>query len=223
VREGCDLIFQVGDFGFWPHTDPEYVDQVNRHLLKQDMWMVWIDGNHENFDVLYTTEWPRTEKGFWRIADRVMYAPRGHRWQWDGLNFLSLGGGYSIDKQWRLSQGPMGVYWWPQETITLREVYKAIEGGAVDVMFTHDMPTGVDLGITLYKENPEDVQNRMAVRTVVNDVKPKRLYHGHYHHRNNFTLRLDDGASVEIISLADWRGLPLDSTWEVLDTNEIRR
>lgn len=221
-QEGCDVIVQVGDFGFWPHTDPEYVETVSRHLAKRDKWMVWIDGNHENFDVLYNTEWERTEEGFWRIAPNVYYAPRGLRWRWDGVNFLALGGGYSIDKDWRLAQGPIGQYWWPQETITQRQVYEAIEGGAADVMFTHDCPLGVEIGNPDYKTDRESEQNRMAVRAVVDEVKPLRLYHGHFHHRQDSVLTLEGGARVEIVSLADWRGLPLDSTWTVLNTVEIK-
>jgi hypothetical protein len=165
-QTGCALIFQVGDFGFWPHTDPDYV------------------------------------------------------------RFLALGGGYSIDKQWRLSQGPSGQYWWPQETITQREVYTAIEGGETDVMFTHDAPEGTDIGNPMFtemlKNTPECHQNRMAVRAVVDVAKPLRLYHGHFHHREDYMLILEDGTEVEVFALADWRGLPFDSTWTVLDTAGIK-
>lgn len=221
-RTNCDLIVQVGDFGFWPHTDPDYVEIVNRHLEKQGLTMVWIDGNHENFDALYNTDWPRTPDGFWQIAEHVFYAPRGHRWEWDGVRFLALGGGYSIDKMWRLSQGPIGQFWWPQETITQREVYEAIEGGAADVMFTHDCPLGIQIGNPMYKTEPESTQNRMAVRAVVDAVKPLRLYHGHFHHRQDAVLTLEDGHEVEVFSLGMWQGLPLDSTWTVLDTVDVK-
>lgn len=221
VRENCDVIFQVGDFGFWPHTTPEYVGQVNQHLEKADKWMVWIDGNHENFDALYGDVWPRSVQGFWKIAPRVLYAPRGHRWIWDGVRFLALGGGYSIDKDYRLSLGPIGLYWWPQETLTQREVYEAIVGGETDVMFTHDCPLGVEIGNPEYKTDPASMQNRMAVRAVVDKAKPSRLYHGHFHHSMRSTLVLEDGTEVQVYSLADWNGLPLSGIWEVLDTKEV--
>lgn len=219
-RQGCRVIVQVGDFGFWPHTDPDYVHHVNKCMLKNNMFVVWIDGNHENFDVLFGTDWPETRLGFSRIAERVLYAPRGHRWEWDGVRFLSLGGGYSIDKDWRLSQGPEGMYWWRQETITQADVMNC-GTNAVDVMFSHDMPEGVDLGISLTHNSREDQWNRKAVRAVVDKVKPARLYHGHYHHANQTLLRIDGSYPVEINSLDMWRGVPLNSHWATLDLREI--
>lgn len=229
VRKGCQVIVQVGDFGFWPHTAPEYVEYVSRKMVKHNLDLVWIDGNHENFDVLYGTEWPRTREGFWVIADRVLYAPRAHRWQWGDVRFLSLGGGYSIDKEWRLANGPVGLYWWPQETITQREVYDCLNGdGPVDVMFTHDMPEGTKLGVPLTHSSSGDEQNRMAVRTVVDGLRPWVLYHGHYHHRQDSLLFIETDDphathSVQIVSLADWRGVPLESTWTVLDLSEFKK
>ena len=217
----CSVIVQVGDFGYWPHTDPDYVHYVNKKMLKHDLTLLWIDGNHENFDALYGTDWPKTPEGFWRMDDRVLYAPRALRWEWDGVRFLALGGGHSIDKEWRLSQGPVGLYWWPQETIKQKDVYNCLDGGEVDVMFSHDMPDGAELGIELIKAWPEDHQNRVAVRTVVDAVKPKRLYHGHYHHRNDSLLRIEGAPPVQIVSLGMWQGLPLSSMWTVLDLGEL--
>lgn len=221
-RKNCQVIVQCGDFGFWPHTDPDYIEHVNKAMIKREMLLVWIDGNHENFDALLDGEWEKTPRGFWKIASNILYAPRGLRWEWSEVKFLALGGAHSIDKMWRLSQGPIGMYWWPQETITQRDVYTAIEGGPVDVMFSHDMPTGTDIGIMLYKDHPEDDQNRMAVRTVVESVAPLRLYHGHYHHRKDSLLEIDGKRPVQIFSLADWKGFPLSSTWEVLDLDELK-
>ena len=222
-RKDCQVIVQCGDFGFWPHTDPGYVDIVNEAMKKRGLLLVWIDGNHENFDALFDGEWEKTPRGFWKIASNVLYAPRGLRWEWNDVTFLALGGAHSIDKMWRLSRGPIGKYWWPQETITQKNVYDALEGGPVDVMFSHDMPKGTDIGITLYKDHPEDDQNRLAVRVVVEGVIPLVLYHGHYHHRNTTLLEIDDQRPVRIESLADWKGFPLSSTWTVLDLDELKQ
>ncbi len=219
LKEGCSTIVQVGDFGFWPHTSPDFVEVVSRNLKVP---MVWVDGNHENFDVLFSTDWPKSARGFWKIADNVYYAPRGHRWEWDGVRFLSLGGGYSIDKEWRLSQGPEGMYWWRQETITQKNVYDC--GHApVDVMITHDMPAGTDLGISLTHNSREDQWNRKAVRAVVDAVKPGLLYHGHYHYANESLLRIDGAPPVKIVSLDMWKGFPLDSHFAVLDLAKASR
>lgn len=205
-RVACEVILQCGDFGFWPQRYPEYVTQVNNAMRKggAPLNLVWIDGNHEDFDSLYGTEWPRTAKGFWKLADYVHYAPRGLRWTWQGTRFMALGGGYSIDKSMRTPH----VSWWPQETITQKQVYDILNDGQgdVDVMFTHDMPEGTE-GIPLYfKNSPEDANNRMAVRSVVEHVKPKHLYHGHYHHYRESVLHIRNIPDIKVHSLDMYRG-----------------
>lgn len=219
-QQDCRIVVQCGDFGFWPHLSPDYVHLVNKNLMRYDISMVWVDGNHENFDVLFSTEWPRSEHGFSRIADRIYYAPRGHRWEWDGVRFLALGGGYSIDKDWRLSKGPEGMYWWRQETITQADVVRC-GTDPVEVMVTHDMPSGAELGIALHHNSREDEWNRKAVRAVVDAVKPRMLFHGHYHYSNSTVLEIEEAPPVKIEALDMYKGLPLKSHYRVLDLGDL--
>ena len=229
VEQNCDVIVQCGDFGYWPHTDPDYLMQVNAAMKRtnkkrdgEGLFTLFIDGNHENFDALLDSNWEITPEGFWKLDEFVYYAPRATRWEWSGVKFLALGGAHSIDKEWRLAQGPVGLYWWPQETIKQRDVYDCLnppDGGEVevDVMISHDMPLGTELGITLYKLDPEDDQNRMAVRTVVEHVKPKHLFHGHYHHRRDSLLHVPGQKPVEIHSLDMYRHMTENTgMWKVL-------
>lgn len=227
-KRGCDVILQVGDLGYWPHTDPEFIPTITRQMIKADRWreehglqplyMVWIDGNHECFSgqpgALFETDWPKTTDGFWKVSNRCLYAPRGHRWTWRGATFLALGGGTSIDKQWRLEGGPPGLYWWPEEALTQRDVYNAIEGGRVDVLVAHDMPNGVKLPFNLMKLGPAEQQNRLAVRAVTDAVKPRLILHGHYHVRNKYLLEGDDYRSV--VEGLNMNGT-YDENYEVLD------
>jgi predicted phosphodiesterase len=223
-RLNCDAVFQVGDFGFWPHTNPEYVTQVNATFRRaskrrdQPLNVYWIDGNHENFDMLLGGDWEKTPEGFWQIDEHVFYVPRATRWEWSGVKFLALGGAHSIDKNWRLTQGPIGQYWWPQETIKTIDTYNCL-GPEVDVMFTHDMPEGTELGIRLYKLDREDENNRFAVRQVADAVKPKLLFHGHYHHGNESLLQINDNPPIKVLSLDMYRGglnEHNDDFWRVL-------
>jgi len=47
----ADMVFQVGDFGFtW--DGPERLRALNNVYQQFDMPLYWLDGNHENFDVL---------------------------------------------------------------------------------------------------------------------------------------------------------------------------
>lgn len=196
-----DWIVQVGDFGYWEHKKHgvDYLFAVETFLEEAGKQLVWLDGNHENHPVLRRNYGPESDKhitheehGFWRIRDHIWYAPRGHRWDWDGVKFMSLGGAYSIDKNFR----KVGSSWWWEELITEEEVEQAIEGGLVDIMVTHDCPDGVqgaipaEGGLDRQKDRwPESLENRRKLARVVQAVRPFALVHGHYHHRNTEMYR----------------------------------
>jgi hypothetical protein len=62
---------------------------------------------------------PTRPDGFVEVTDRILWAPRGHRWTWQGVRFLALGGAFSIDRQYRkLDSGRWG--WFKEEVITPR-------------------------------------------------------------------------------------------------------
>lgn len=184
---GCKVILHVGDFGIWHHDDI-FLNKLNKKLEKYDMYLYFVDGNHENFDKLY--EIPLEEDGTRKIRSRIHHLPRGYRWEWAGVSFLAVGGAASIDKDYRRK----GVSWWSQEIITEDDVEKAIEGGKVDVLVSHDSPEGapnlvVDDVIGQMKAHRywgEKVmtycyKNRKMLAKVTNVTTPNLIFHGHYH------------------------------------------
>jgi Icc-related predicted phosphoesterase len=236
-RLDADVIVQVGDFGYWEHTEHgrKFLDAVNEALAEADLDLIWIDGNHENHTVLRLNYGPGgnfhdpTPDGFWRIRERVFHAPRGSRWTWHGRRFLACGGAYSIDRNWRRP----GESWWPEETIDDEDVRRCIEGGQADVMVTHDTPAGVrgHMGWATAgdKDNyPESMANRTQLRKVFDVAMPTLLVHGHYHHRNTTRLggcrieglaRDDDGESMLLVDLADDLG-HIDHETPIVDRRE---
>lgn len=216
LAKDCTLIMQIGDFGYWEHMPMGrgFLAGTERWLAENGLTLWWIDGNHENHEMLRATYGPRDD-GLWEIRPHILYVPRGHRWEWDGVKCLGLGGAWSIDKAMRTE----GISWWPEEVISIAEMYRACEGGVADVMFTHDCPTGVNplppnpLGIF-----PESYANRQMLRTVVDTAQPKRLYHGHYHHRHTTVLNGDNYSTLI-------EGLSNDGTyedsWIVFDTEAM--
>lgn len=194
-KHGCTDIFQVGDFGFWTH-EPEgvqFIKKVSKYLVKNGMTLYWIDGNHDNHPKLWAEYAPEAPYGFCRIAENLWYVPRGTVWQWNNVRFLGLGGAWSIDSQWRLNaekaRGMPGTLWWPTETIREQDIEAAIEnleGLPVDVMFSHDCPTGPDIPGVPTKDMyrwPLTWENRLRVRRVFDQAQPQLLVHGHYHVR----------------------------------------
>lgn len=180
----CDLIFQLGDFGIWPKGQ-HFVDNVDTLCGELSIPLFFCEGNHCDYEQL--SEFPIDPDTGWRIVrQNIHHAPRGHIWEWGGITFLAMGGAHSIDGPggiWTQVRGP-GNGWWPEETITVEQVYRAIENinghySPVDVMFTHDAPLGAQVpGISGY---PAGDVNRDLLRQVVDAAHPKFLFHGHMH------------------------------------------
>jgi hypothetical protein len=121
------LAIQLGDFGWWragPDTD-RYIAALDQRLGSYDMTLLWLDGNHEDFDALYDIPLD-ADTGLRRIAGRIWHLTRGYRWSWDDRVWMALGGAVSVDRHHR----SLGTSWWAQETITDVEVAHASDPGA---------------------------------------------------------------------------------------------
>jgi predicted phosphodiesterase len=189
VSERVDLILQLGDWGFWwPGDDKD--ERLNEMLAAHDIPMWFIDGNHDNHARL------RAQSRY-QLRSHLRYLPRGERFELDGVSFLALGGAYSIDKAYRIE----GKSWWREEEITYAEAMHAVEGGRVTVMLTHDIPWGVELTWDRKRDFPDSIPNRKLLRHVVDEVRPKWLFHGHMHFRQTSLLPLTGGHMVRVESL----------------------
>lgn len=206
----ADALFVLGDFGIWDHHDGgAFTDHVSRFANRYEIPVCFLPGNHDNYDLLF--EWeatkPRTSDGFYEIKPGLFYSPRGHRWTWSGVRFLSLGGAYSVDKEWRvmgdqadLQRAQMrrdrggvldkrdrylmstGQYtWWSQEEISEQEMRDAMKGGPVDVMLAHDKPRDAKPDWNR-KDLEECWPNQEKLQAVVNEVEPWLYVHGHLHY-----------------------------------------
>lgn len=95
-----DVVIVCGDFGIWHDNEPE------RYWLKwladKPFTVCFCDGNHENFDRLYSDEFPvvnfrggRAHK----IRDNIYHLMRGEFFDFDGKRFFVMGGASSHDIQ----------------------------------------------------------------------------------------------------------------------------
>lgn len=190
--KGADTIVQVGDFGYWipGMSTTLFLRDVQVALEQADIQLYWIRGNHEYHPGI--DEWDEATGGQpWsdRRYPNITHLPNGFRWTWWSQTWLALGGAHSVDRLMRTE----GKSWWEAEHITDEQAARAMDGGEVDVMVTHDCPAGVDIpGIP--SDPSEDTRNywpmseliasrnhRAKLARVVDAVKPKRLVHGHYH------------------------------------------
>lgn len=222
-------IHQVGDFGFWPGKPGEqFLAQVNTHLTKNGQTLYITPGNHEDYSQI--KHFPVREDGWLEAREHILVAPRGHRWEWEGVSFVSLGGAPSVDRAWRIQfQRDKGYpVWWKEEDISREDMDLTIEGGYADIMIAHDAPFGVPTVEKGISGNPmgfteEDLrygyEGRLKMREVVDVIRPKMFFHGHYHFKVEDKLEIfNENTGVDdvtrIIGLsAD--GVP--NSWGILD------
>lgn len=197
AKKNIQHILHLGDFGFWAGSEgKEYVEQINKKLIEHNQYLYITLGNHEDYNLVnkyYTT--PSID-GFLSNPrfERILVAPRVHDWTWNNTHFLSVGGANSIDKQWRTSN----VSWWSQEQISDADVETAQQITNVDLMVAHEVPLGVDV----FGDSPKENWNASALhyaqqssaqmRKIVDKVKPKLFFHGHYHLFANLRTPLTD-------------------------------
>lgn len=127
---GCEMIIQVGDFGFWPRANPGF---PARRLTTP---LLWLDGNHEDHQAMMVLD-----MGEWGQRTNCHYQPRGTVREIGGLRCLFIGGASSIDKHRREE----GRDWFMEENITREDIDACLEyQGEVDVVFAHEVWEGAE-------------------------------------------------------------------------------
>lgn len=224
----CEALFVLGDFGYWEHTydGVEYMDAVNRLARDWEIPVYFLDGNHDKTSLLLKLYHEQDADGFIQVRPWVKYSPRGHRWTWDGVRFISLGGAYSVDKAWRLeeerkkslkiikknsyrarvnrrSEDTSGTLWFPEEEMTDEDLEKFLaDTTPVDIMLTHDKPRATTPEC-IRKDLPECWPNQDRIQRAVTTLQPKLLFHGHLHDRYQQDVRCgDDDKFTRVIGLA---------------------
>lgn len=135
-----DTVIVCGDFGFvWDTPAHSY---FLAKLTTEPFTIVFVDGNHENFDRLNKypiVEWNGGKAH--KIAENIYHLMRGQRFVFEGKSFFTMGGAYSTDKAMRTE----GRSWWKQELPNNDEYRIADEtlkacDYKVDYVLTHTVP-----------------------------------------------------------------------------------
>ena len=159
-RQFPSYLLVAGDFGFiwksnWFNKKGEHdalpkMDTRDMFTIEQTFnyypWTtLWVDGNHENFDVLDNL--PIEERWGGKVSvitEKCIRLHRGQVYTINGITFLAMGGAYSVDKHRRMK----GSSWWPQETITEKDYLEAMKNlekvdFKVDFVISHTCPSSV--------------------------------------------------------------------------------
>lgn len=175
-----DSLIICGDFGYLFTGGPKE-ELALRELSFRPYNILFIDGNHENFDLLAaypTVTWKGGQAR--RIRRNVYQLLRGQHYELEGHTLFTMGGGYSIDQSRRYE----GVDWWkaempsPQEYATARQTLEDC-GRDVDYIITHAAPETVMKQIFGFHEGEKDLNE--FLQWVMDNVTYKRWYFGHLH------------------------------------------
>lgn len=134
-----DYLIIAGDFGLV--MDDSDIEHAERRQLSRQPWTtLFVDGNHENFDMLDEFSDEPWHGGLvQRIAPSILHLERGHVFDIDGMAVFAMGGAQSVDAGWQ----DEGYTWWPEEMPNEAEMAEAERnlaacGWKVDAVITHD-------------------------------------------------------------------------------------
>ncbi len=208
-----DFVIILGDFGgIWYPKETKQEKYWLDWLNNKSFTLLFVDGNHENFDRIYS--YPVTQMfggDIHIIRPNIIHLMRGQIYEICGKTFFTFGGARSHDIQDGILElnetdkikeynklGKMfrvnHLSWWEQEMPSDKEMAIGMEnlknhGFNVDFILSHDMPTST---LTLYATcfrgfapHPDRLNNYF------DDIRAKTNYKhwfcGHYHDERNVT------------------------------------
>jgi hypothetical protein len=179
----ADYMIITGDFGGIWHEKTLDRDLAPYEALP--FTVLFVDGNHENFDLLESMPIEQFCGGkVHRVRPNVLHLMRGQIYELEGKSFFTFGGGTSIDRYLRAE----GISWWRQEIPSHAEFCEAVENlkrrsHHVNYVITHScdekalyapLMHQISKAFTVY---PDNTMLTEFERTVTYD----HWYFGHYH------------------------------------------
>ena len=208
-----DMLLICGDFGYifrGNKDEDRFLDYIEREA---NFDIVFVDGNHENFPKIYSYPLEKWNNGIVHtIRNNIRHLMRGEIYTFGSKTFFSFGGGYSIDKEFRLGHEKIwgNKIWWEEEFPTQEEIdfaFRNLEehNWEVDYIITHSAPTNI---LPLVSEF--FISNAKADIDIVNSTLEKirqkttfdHWYFGHYHGNkeidDKFTILYEISKNIEV-------------------------
>ncbi len=175
-----DTLIICGDFGYLFNGGPKE-ELALRELSFRPYTIAFVDGNHENYNLLANYPAIAWRGGMARrIRRNVYHLMRGQVFEMEGHTIFTLGGGFSIDRARRYE----GVDWWPAE-MPAPEEYETARRSLlrcdydVDYVITHAAPEKIMKQIFGDHEGEKELND--FLQWMVENVTYKRWYFGHLH------------------------------------------
>jgi DNA repair exonuclease SbcCD nuclease subunit len=181
-----DYLVILGDFGLVWHNNPNKEEEYWTNWLSNKPWTtLFVDGNHENFERLYTYDSiPMFDSEVREITSSIYQLKRGHIYNIDDKTIFTMGGATSIDKHCRQNR----ISWWEEEIPSYEEFdlgFKNLDNyDSINYIFSHTGPLFVcdeyikQIGSFKYEE--DDTVERY-LQMVVDRTEFDGMYFGHWH------------------------------------------
>lgn len=203
-----DHVIICGDFGgVWYGDDGE--KKRLEELSSRSFTTLFVDGNHENFDLLARYPVVEYRGGLaHQVMPNIYHLMRGEIFELEGLSFFAFGGASSHDVQDGILDRStfvsdeafrkvcramrrsgrlfrvLGESWWPEELPSAAEMENGVQnlekhGGKVDYIITHCLPGSIQAGFGAGLYTPDKLTDYLDL--IESSVEYRRWYCGHYH------------------------------------------
>ena len=184
-----DTLLICGDFGYvWNGGKREKKDL--EYLGSRPYAIGFLDGTHENFDLLYSYRQTVWNGGrVHRISGTLFHLIRGQIFTIEGQRYFVFGGGESPDKEIRLEQRS----WWREELPSPAEMSEGAENldevdCKVDYILTHEPPSMVKSAVLLRSGHADRVSKLNGyLEEVDRSCTYKHWYFGSIHEDRTIT------------------------------------
>ncbi|OAA84701.1 metallophosphoesterase family protein [Clostridium ljungdahlii] len=179
-----DYVIICGDFGgIWNESKEELY--WRKWLKSRNFTTLFVDGNHENFDLLNSFPVEKWNGGkIHKINASIYHLMRGQVYTINGLKLFTIGGASSVDKENRIRS----ISWWEEELPDYAQCEEGLNNleknnWQVDYIMTHTCPTTILNKITEifgFQPKPEDAVNKY-LEVIEEKCKYNHWYFGHFH------------------------------------------
>ena len=139
---------------------------------------LFVDGNHENFDRLYSYPVVDFHGGkAHQLSSSIFHLMRGEIFDFNNQKFFVMGGAHSVDKMYRKE----GISWWPQEVPTQEEFNHGLDNLEkvnyhIDYVLSHEVSNSIIDG---WHYDHDEITCYFEVIDAM--CKPKIHFAGHHH------------------------------------------
>lgn len=175
-----DILIVCGDFGFIWNGDQKEEQLLNK-LSKKKFTIAFVDGTHENFELLNKYPIENWNGGkVHKIGENIYHLMRGEVFNIGEESLFTMGGGESSNKDERILAG----MWWKEELPSDQEINYAKNklskiNNKIDYVITHEPPLSVRSSIVgePYNVNSLDI----FLSKLSEELRYKKWFFGSLH------------------------------------------